>query len=400
MIPSKPKLYLGSDLKAAIWRFRAQVENIKGNEPTVEFEGFGPPQYHGRVDSPDFGKRYRARKRFPESEAYKFVAGKILSDPKHAAQKLQIPEVARLHSLPEPEPSPMLSECLDWFAAKRRKITVEEQKKVRGAWNSFTKSVAPAITLSDVTEKLFDQWVDVCWLPYDDGGSAYTLHHAIEKVKRVIKYVQEKKGRDPQSCERLRGWITRLELPPKKGSPPNPLSVTEWNRLYEASKKTPWEPMLVTMLNCCFYGCDIRRLPVASLDLKARTLCFDREKKETPRVAVLWKRTADLLKKWMKENPSNSETVFVSMYRTAYAAGGLRTAFRSFRENNKLPETITLNRVRDSAYTAGIKGGSVAARVLAGHKMQGETDAYVRRNPELTRPAVEAIERFYFARKK
>lgn len=403
MVPSDPKIYLGSDLKRAIWRFRAIVN---GDDETIEYE---QDSFWG-VESIELTKGltggnvvisnpHKSKRKFPESEAYKFVAGKILSDPKQAARKLQIPEIERLHSLPKPEPSPKLTDCLQLFHDKKRKVGTEENDKVKSSWLLFTKSVAPAVTLADVTEQRFQKWIDACWLPYEDGGSAVTLHHVIERVNRVIKFVKEKKGLDPQSCERLMGWIKRQELPAKTGSQPSPLSVTEWNSLYDASKGTQWEPMLVTMLNCCYYGCDIRRLPVAALDLKARTLNFDRQKKGTPRVAVLWKRTADSLKKWINANPG-TETVFVSMYRTPYADEGLRTAFRLFREKNELPATITLNRVRDSAYTAAIAAGSIPARVLAGHSIQGESDAYVRRNPELTRPAVEAIEKFYFAGKK
>ncbi len=390
LVPSKPKVYFGNNLDAAVWRFRAYVEQRTGGHE-VEYVAtvpYGsPPHWNMRTG---FQTRVKATLVFPELEAYKFVAAKILNEPKEAARLLRIPEIERLTSLPKPAPSATLSQCLEVFRDKRRRISEEERGKIESAWTYFTERVRPATTLADVNEARFDVWVKACWISHDDGGSPSTLHHRIERVRRVIRYASEKKGVDPENCGRLLTWIRRLELPPKRGEAPSPLSTDEWERLYRLSKGTQWEPMLVTMLNCCFYGCDIRRLPVTAIDFKARTIVFDREKKGTPRVAVLWKTTTRLLKTWLAEHPSKT-TFFLSQCRTGYAAEGLRTAFRLFREKVALPNDVTLNRVRDSAYTAAIVAGSVPARILAGHRMQGESDAYVRRNPELTRPAVEAI---------
>jgi len=150
--------------------------------------------------------------------------------------------------------------------------------------------------------------------------------------------------------------------------------------------------MLVTMLNCCYYGCDIRRLPVAAIDFEGGFIVFDREKAQTPRVAVLWSRAVELLKAWLTDHPSMT-TVFLTQYKSSYSAQGLRNAFRRFRDSSGLSSQITLNRVRDSAYTAAITRGVdiTQAQILAGHRVPGKTDSYVRRNPRMVAAACEAI---------
>lgn len=58
--------------------------------------------------------------------------------------------------------------------------------------------------------------------------------------------------------------------------------------------------------------------------------------------------------------------------------------------------------VRDGAYSAAIQGGAseTIAKILAGHKISGMNDAYIKRNPMMVADAVKAIEKHYFRGKK
>ena len=57
-----------------------------------------------------------------------------------------------------------------------------------------------------------------------------------------------------------------------------------------------------------------------------------------------------------------------------------------------------MDRIRDGSYTAAIQGteSEKQAKIIAGHKFRGETDAYVKRNPHMVAEACRAIEDFYF----
>jgi hypothetical protein len=60
---------------------------------------------------------------------------------------------------------------------------------------------------------------------------------------------------------------------------------------------------------------------------------------------------------------------------------------------------VTMNRIRDAAYSAACAPHRVAikeAKTLAGHRFDGDTDAYVKHYPETVREAVTAIEAKFF----
>ena len=303
-----------------------------------------------------------------------------------------------------PDPSVTLTECLDFYQGRRKKITPEEAKKVRNAWKLFTRCVAPAITLEQVTTgdgSLFEKWIDAVWLPFEDEGSPKTLRHKVDKVKRVIRYCHDKKQRDKVNCKRLLDEMTALELPNPNKENPNPLSVEEFHRLLKTATGSFWEPMLLVMLNLCYYPVDARTLTVDAVDLKTGVVIFEREKKKTTRVGVLWIRTRRALQKWIEGNNTNG-VVFPCETGLGFAAQGLRSSFRRLRDRAGMGKTVTMNRIRDAAYSAACASPKVAikeAQILAGHSFKGETDAYVKRYPETVREAVNAIEAKFFPSK-
>ena len=176
------------------------------------------------------------------------------------------------------------------------------------------------------------------------------------------------------------------------------IATEDFHKLLTASVGSIWEPILLTMLNCCYYPCDIRRLPVSALDFRSGTVYFERRKKRTPRVAVLWSRTIVCLSPWLSGHPSDT-TVFVCETGAGYSGQGLRNSFRRFRERAGLPKTVTMDQIRDGAYSAAVNAPEVnekQAKILAGHRLSGETDAYAKRNVSSIRPACKAIEDHYF----
>ena len=76
----------------------------------------------------------------------------------------------------------------------------------------------------------------------------------------------------------------------------------------------------------------------------------------------------------------------------------LRNAFRRLREKAHLGKEVTMDRIRDGAYTAAIQGteSDKQAKIIAGHRFGGETDAYVKRLPQMVSEACAAIEQAYF----
>ena len=127
------------------------------------------------------------------------------------------------------------------------------------------------------------------------------------------------------------------------------------------------------------------------------TVLFERNKKKTPRVAVLWQRTIDALRDFEAASPNRSPFLFITRRKTPYSAETMMQWFQSLRETAGVPH-VQFSHIRDGAYTAAVNSPDTtekACKLLAGHSC-GESDAYARRNAEGVRKAVEAIDRAYF----
>ncbi len=298
----------------------------------------------------------------------------------------------------KPKPSAKLADLLAAYKAKRRQPKPEELQKVSRYWSFFTKSLGVG-TVRDITPKLLDAWEDAAYLPFHDGGSPKTLHHRVEYVLRLFNYAITKQI-DAEECERVRHEIIsrKAELPDLRNPNPQPISVEHFDDMLKVAG-LKWRAILLLALNLAYYPVDIRTLPKTAVNLKSGVVIFDRAKtRQTTRVGVLWKRTIAALRAYQKAQPHNAETVFITQYGKPYGAKGFRTTFRNLRKKWGLPDDVEFQHIRDGGYSAAIQGGAseTVAKILAGHRIKGMSDSYVKRNPQMVAVACRAIERHYF----
>jgi integrase len=395
---TKPRVYLGRGYDAARYRYR---DFVRGNEkdPTV-WGQMGkslaivdaPP---GVTLDPLFQSVIKPILRFDDPETLYCIRRWILGDPKEAARRLEIPELARLSSLPPVLPSVGLSAVHDAYVGKRKRPSPKELAAVKRYWDSFADAVTPAVTVSDVSAERVRAWADSAYAPLGSGGSPKMVRHRIEYVRRVFAYAA-RQGVDSAECERVLKEIRKIELPDLAATDPRPISRQHFEKLFAAADER-WRAILLLALNCAFYPVDVRTVPKSAIDLEAGTLVFERAKTKTARVAVLWSRTIDALRAYQRAEPHDSESVFITQYGSAYTEKGLNTAYRWLRDEAGVPDGIEFAHIRDGAYSAAIEGGAdvLHAQILAGHKT-GVQDHYIKRNPRMVTDACGAIERAYF----
>jgi len=188
--PFTPRLYLGKIMSEAIYHFRIHVDKLRGAEPQVKYQRpypAGASEFLVR-NFPELEAPKDAPHSFPEEEAYRFVREAILSDPRAASQRLNIPEIARLQALPEPEPSLSLKDVLDIYTQRRKPLTNEEQKKTRLAWKLFTQKVK-AKTLETLSEAYFENYANhVDEKITDNEWGARYARNSVNKLYTVINY--------------------------------------------------------------------------------------------------------------------------------------------------------------------------------------------------------------------
>lgn len=421
---SKPRIWLGFDLKEAIRRLRAWEAQQNGRhiilakseklrEPLTEEER----KRRGLVaDGPDEEQLKRLERELPApylhtgaltnetwlSEDRRSIIDyeamslddvfaamrRVLDDPelrKLAAEATGYP-LDRLDTLPEPRQSPTLSSLLALFQEKAT-VTPDWRGKVKQFWNEFTASVKVA-TVRELTREHITGYYDQT---IAQGKSPTYSSQRFGAIKRVFNFARVR-GVSPTEMRNLLDYCAVLQPPRAKGHDPCPISREDFQKLLRAADPM-WKAILLSALNFCMYGIEVSRIRKCEIDLKRKTLVT---KTGCTRVAVLWDATVKAIRALPK---AGEEYVFISREGGPYDAEGIRTAFSKLRKQAGVAETVKFSHIRDGAYTAAIEGGAdlMHAKLLAGHAT-GISDAYVRRKPTMVQDACEAVERFYLGK--
>ncbi len=332
-------------------------------------------------------------KKLAAKDFWRAVRDIVLDDPERFRKETGLRVVDE-----QPPPSVKLDELLTAYEQKKQRPSEEELKKVSIYWDFFTNHVSPARTVRDISPDELSKWEDAAWERYRAGASPKTLHHRFEYVVRILNYAIVKQV-DASECERVLKDIKsrKAELPDLRNPNPRPISVEDFHALFDAGD-IRWRAMLLVALNLCYYPVDVRTLPKSAINFKTRVVTFDRAKTgQTTRVGVLWKRTVDALRLLQESEPHDNAYVFISQYRSPYTAHGFRNVFREIRNDAGLPH-VEFQHIRDGAYTAAVEHGATEAhaKILAGHRIQGMSDAYIKRRPRMVEDACAAIEQHYF----
>ena len=401
---SKPRAnFKTRDRLQAIYRFRAWVRDNGCDLDKAYVVMHHEPHRHQELSEPvrlvDIldGNRQSVRYDMPASDFWRIVREAALSDPETFRRETGLTVVDKKR-----EPSARLSSILEAYLGKRRTPSEDEQKKVKRYWDFFAAAIAPAKTVRDIDAAGLTRWEDEAYAKYNNDGSPKTLAHRFEYVQRLFNYAI-KKQIDTDECKRVVAEIVsaKTDLPDLRNLNPNPISSDSFHALLNAAD-AKWSAILVTALNLCYYPIDIRTIPKAAINFDTNVVIFDRAKTgQTTRVGILWDRTKQALLDYMTSDPHDGASVFITQYGTPYTAQGLRTAFRFLRDKTVVDHGIELAQVRDGAYSAAIEGGAseTIAKILAGHKISGMSDAYIKRNAKMVADACEAIERHYFGKR-
>jgi integrase len=215
------------------------------------------------------------------------------------------------------------------------------------------------------------------------------------KLKAGLSFAR-KVGMDAGQVDAVLSRMKVLYAPRADSHPtPSPISKEEFSAML-AVADARWRATLLLALNGALYLADIRLLEWADFDLDARVYSARRNKTKIVRVMALWDETVEALKALPR---TGSPLVFPSNRGAAYRSDSLHRPFADFRETAKIngqPVTATFSSIRDGAYTAAASSvDDRTARIFAAHASQGLMDAYVARNPELVRPAAEAVKAAY-----
>lgn len=341
--------------------------------------------FHPHVET-DLETGTSTRAAYPDA-IWLWVRNEILTRPKFVAQMTGIEQIGYLAELVKPQPSPTLREVGELYFSKA-KISDHWRVKSRLFWGEFCDSV-DVTKLRELTQELVaDYKADVL----DAPPSPTYVKHRFGQIKTIINYSKQW-GKWAEDRTRALGYCAMLIPPSSTTLNPSPIAREHFQVLFEAADAST-QAILLLALNCCMYANEVADLRWFDFNFDEGTMVADRGKTGVARVAVLWPRTMEALRKLHKIN----DHLFVTdATKQPHNANTITKAFRKLRTPVGL-DTVKFCHLRDGAYTAAVEAEGIQyehARVLAGHRL-GMSDHYVKRRPKLVSAACAAIQAAYF----
>jgi integrase len=153
-------------------------------------------------------------------------------------------------------------------------------------------------------------------------------------------------------------------------------------------------------LNAALYPSEVAAVQKGDLDLDKGTLVMTRRKTGIPRIAVLWSRTVAAIRAYEASKRANiSPYLFLNAAGKPHNAQQIGAIWLRLRARAGVPFHVEFASIRDGAFTVGSQNGATndQAKMLAGHKLPGVSDHYLKRNPQMVATACAAIESHYFS---
>lgn len=323
---------------------------------------------------------------------YAAVRNVLLEKREYVAKMTGIEKLVWLDGIEKPKPSPTLA-AVGKAYFDRNDVSEKELQKCEASWKLF-KRVTGAETLKDLTPESvakYGQHVEKL------GLAPKSVAHHYNRMKTVLGNFLHT-GKDIDATRRALDCCQVLKTPSAVSLDPHPIARSVFTKLLDVATAEE-KALLLVALNCCFYPIDIARLEWDHLDLERGVFHQKRGKTKVARAAVLMGRTLEALKEVPRcEDDNRVFHTALSGRPKSHTDNTTRKLFASLRKRAGLGDDIQFADIRDGSFTAAVAGEGVEfqhARVLAGHR-SGIADAYVLRNPAMTRKACEAVEKHYF----
>ena len=331
----------------------------------------------------------------------------IKTNPKQAAIELDYEPLENLLFIQRPKPSITLAEIRKLYnIAKKDEIEPVDLTKFNKYWDEFAAFVKVR-TVDLLDFELFDAYskkirsdqAKPSKKTKQPRKNTYTRARFLT-IKTYINFAYESRKIDAQLWNRLRqDWKQPLKAPPAPRGTPKTLTPEEFQAIF-GKAETDLDRCLVLMgVNAALTPIDIKRLLWDHVD--DHHLVFTRVKKDandkqgTLRVAYLWDRTVRALKKLREA--SDDPHVFVSREGNPLSISASNDHFVALRDAAGVKRPLTFKHLRKSAATLASKNGTVTQyRVLLGHRISAEDEAYILSNPDYVKEPCLAIERHYF----
>ena len=218
--------------------------------------------------------------------------------------------------------------------------------------------------------------------------------HRYRKVRGILHF-NIKRGNSIDHCRKALDALAMLEVKDAHPLDPTPISPVDFRAIHREAVKvgdSTFAAMLLMSLNAALYGGEIAAVRWDEIDFKTGGFVSRRSKTGVSRIAVLWPETVAAVKTVPHDR---EEEVFCTKVRS-YTVFSVGDKFEKYRDAAGVDKSVTFSWIRDAAYSTAMQATDFAkAELLAGHRLPGTADAYLRRNPHLVATACDAIHKAY-----
>ncbi len=322
---------------------------------------------------------------YDEPAIWAWMREQIISQPKWCAERLGIEEIGWLTTLKKPEVLPSFKEIEAVWSEHFAK-SAEQRRRVLHGWGDFKKTTAIK-TLDEITPAVAIAYRDEV---YKRGWSPKMQENVFTRVRRLFTFARQREIA-PDALAKVIDALKRLVPSDTTVSlDPHPIEPEHFHDLLDAAGPED-RAMLLLMLNGGYYCGEVVRLKWSLI--KDGCIVTHRAKEgRCVRVCTLWPETIEALAKV----PRKIDHIFVAYTGKALGVKGAEKRWRDLRERAKVPAHVTSSHLRDGAATAMASAGisDKLFAVLMGHR-SGIGDHYTKRNPQMVRPACDAIRARY-----
>jgi integrase len=318
-----------------------------------------------------------------------WLRAKLLTEPKWVAERVGLEKIGWFKDFTQPTVSPTLKAIGELYFAKPQ-LSPNEAGRSRLFWKEFSRAVVVG-TIREITHDHIANYEKKI------TGGTYapkSILHRYRKVRTILAFAI-KRGHGVEDCRRALDITAILEVKDHASLDPKPIKPADFWAIYNAADKAEdrtFTAMLLTALNMAAYPGEAAALRWDEVDLKTGELVTRRPKTGVSRVAVLWPETL----KAIKAIPRRGEFIFNTRVRSFTVFSAL-DCWRKFRKAAGLGDDILFGMIRDAAFTIACQTSLDQARVLAGHRLPGASDNYLRRVPQFVADACRAIRTQFFS---
>jgi integrase len=312
------------------------------------------------------------------------VGGEIRTTPRRIAELTGVEEIGYFQKLKPPKPLPTFKQLEDNWTTHGR-CSELQRKKVLRAWQDF-KDVSKAKDLTDITAEVAVAYQDAV---VARGTSGKQQYHLFTGIRRLLSFNRQRAVAVDEITVALGHLAVLVPSDATTNIDPQPVEVEDWAKLYAKAKDDPRNlAMVLLMLNTASYIGEVIEYEWG--DIKASgCLVTNRNKTgKVIRVASLWDETRAAL----EALPRKGERLFYSVQGAPLGKTGAQRAFAKLADDAKVPHVVP-SQLRDGAATAAAESGvsEPLIKVLLGHRGSGMGDRYIARNPNMVKPATDAV---------